>query len=139
MTQSVIKDSFYTALSAGVFTGSPDIYFNNTENTNLPNPPLDNHFRAFVLPSDTLGIGVADLDQERGLFQVSVFTKKGENDFDGMELAEEVLSLFPRNTELLESGNVVGRIDNTGSIAPSFFEDGWQITPVSIPYQNLTN
>lgn len=137
MSLSLIKESFYEAVLAASFTGDPDIYLANTEDSRLPSPAKSNHFRLFVLPSETRTVGVREIDQEVGFLQVSIFIEKGSNDLDGSDLAQEVLSLFPRNTELTLAGNTVARIDEAGSVNASFFENAFQITPVTIPYQNI--
>ncbi len=130
MTLSLIKDAVYERLESSALT--EPLYFPNTNDDRKVQPPTVNHLRPFVLPSETRTIGVRTLDQEVGLIQVSVYIGKGQNDFEGTELAELILALFPRNLDL-----TVCRIDQSGSIAPSFFDEGWQVTPVSIPYQNL--
>lgn len=141
MSLSDIKESFYDALEAATIgdTATPDypVYLPNTTDSRLPEAPESNHLRPFVLPSETRTIGLATLDQEVGTLQVSIFIAKGKNDLAASDIAKKVLALFPRNTVLSLSGSPVARIDETGSIARSFFDEGWQITPVSIPYQNL--
>ena len=130
MSLSAIKTAVFDRLIA---EGSlPALYFNNVEDTTQPLPPVSNHLRPFVLPSDTRTIGVRTLNQEVGLIQVNVFVGKGQGEITSSDIASQILDLFPRNLDL-----VACRIDDIGSIAPSFFDRGWYITPVSIPYQNI--
>ena len=130
MSLTAIKTAVFDRLIAEA--GLPALYFNNVESASLPLPPVSNHLRPFVLPSDTRTIGVRTLNQEIGLIQVSIFVGKGQGEIVSSNIASQILDLFPRNLDL-----VACRIDSIGSIAPSFYDQGWHITPVSIPYQNL--
>ena len=127
---STIKTSFFDKLETDVAlwpTPLP-IYYNNVDTT----LPSTTHLRPSVLPAPTDTIGVNTLGQEKGIFQVSVYVKKGVGQLAAIEIAEDLITLFPRNLELTGV-----RLDKYGSIAPSFFSDGWQVTPVSFEYQQV--
>lgn len=127
---SLIKTSLFDHLESQVaLWATPlEIYYNNVD-TDVPSSA---HLRAFVLPAPTETIGVNELGQEMGIFQVNVHVRKGVGELTAVEIAEAIITDFPRNLEL--SGV---RIDKYGSIAPPFFNDGWEITPVSFEYQHL--
>ncbi len=130
MSLSAIKTAVFDRLISAA--GLPTLYFDNVENTANPLPPTANHLRPFVLPSATNTIDLVDLDQEVGVIQVSIYVGKGQGEIVSTDLAATILALFPRNLNLTEL-----RIDDAGSIAPPFYDGGWYITPVTIPYQNL--
>lgn len=121
---SEIKQSLFDRLEAN--TAYP-IYYKN-----VGGEPTAAHIRPFVIASNTHTIGLNDLGQEKGIFQINCYVKKKNGQLEGTEMAEEMLAIFPRNTELTGV-----RIDEYGSIGPTFFNDGWQITPVIFKYQNL--
>ncbi len=130
MSLSAIKAAVYDRLIAD---GSlPPLYFDNVESSTLPLPPVANHLRPFVLPSATNTIDLVDLDQEVGIIQVSIYVGKGQGEIVSTDIASTILALFARPLNLTEL-----RIDDAGSIAPPFYDGGWYITPVTIPYQNL--
>lgn len=126
MSLKVITNSVFEHLTN--VGGLPAIFFSNTNDQ----PPAGEHIRPKILPNSTRTIGTADLDQEVGLIQISVYVKKGKGDERAAEIADAILAAFPRNLELTGL-----RIDLAGSAAGSFLVDGWQVTPTTIPYQNL--
>lgn len=128
---SEIKKSLFDSLESKVALWATPltIYYDNVQ----AQVPTANHLRPAVLPATTATIGLSELGQEIGIFQVSVYVRKGEGQLTGIEIAELILADFPRNTELNEEV----RIDKYGSVAPSFFVDDWQVTPVSFEYQNI--
>lgn len=126
MALSTIKTSVFDRLIAT--GGLLPLFFDNVE----ADAPDENHLRPFVLPGTAATLGLNDLSQESGLIQVSVYVKKGQGDIVSSDTAALILDAFPRNLSLTGL-----RIDVVGSIAPSFFDGAWQITPVTIPYQNL--
>lgn len=127
MSLKIITNSVFEHLTS--IGGLPDIFYSNSKSA----PPTGEHIRPKILPNNTLSIGVDDLDQEIGLIQISVYVKKGDGDENSAEIADAILAAFPRNLELTGL-----RIDLAGSVASSFLVEGWQVTPTTIPYQNLT-
>ena len=130
MSLSTIRQSVFSALAGAA--GLPPIYYDNSNNQSLPNPPEENHLMAFILPSGTATVGIYSLNQERGLIQVNIRVKEGTGVIAGSDIAQQVLDVFPRNASLVGL-----RIDVEGSVAPSFKSEGWHVTAVTIPYQNI--
>lgn len=95
--------------------------------------PTTDHIVPYVLPSTIIPVGIKSTDKESGIFQVSIFTEKGSGEIKALDYAKILLDGFPRNLRL---SNVC--IDRSGSIGPSFYDGGWQVTPVSIPYLSIT-
>lgn len=122
---SEIKTSLFDRLLTN--TALP-VYFDNVDSS----APTVTHLRPFVLPANTDTIGVNSLGKEMGIFQINVYVKKGSGQLVGVLEAETLLTLFPRNLELTGV-----RLDEYGSIGPSFFNDSWQVTPVSFTYQHI--
>ena len=108
--------------------GLPTIYYPNVS----ADIPTDNHIIPYILPSNTIPVGLRTTDRETGIFQVSIFVKKGSGEILALDYARTIIEGFPRNLQL---NNVC--IDRSGSIGPSFYEGHWQITPVSIRYLNI--
>lgn len=109
--------------------GLPPLFFDNID----ADVPAGEHLRPYILPANTESLGLTELDQEQGVIQVSVFVPKGVGTIQPAETAKEILDLFPRNLELPSL-----RIDAAGSVAPPLYREGWYVTPVTIPYQQLT-
>jgi len=128
MPLSQIKTSLIEQLNSLVLPAGVDVYYSNIE-ADVPN---DSHLVVTVLPSTTLAVDQVSTDKEAGIFQVSVFVKKGKGEILSSDIAQVILDGFPRNLQL---DGV--RIEAPGSVASSFFDGGWQITPVSIPYINF--
>lgn len=126
MALSDIKTALFNRLESLV--GLPDIFYPNIS----ADIPTTDYIRPDVLPATTDSIGVNNIDQERGVFQVSIFVEKGKGELEAARIGQIILDGFPRNTNLLDV-----RIDRTGTIERSFFDGKWAITPVSISYQNI--
>lgn len=101
---------------------------------NIKEPDLiqDDHLRVDVMPNTTDSIGLNDIDMEKGIVQVRVFTKIGSGSIQSAVTAKQVLDLFPRNTQLTSC-----RFDKTGTINSAFMDGSWWVTPVTLQYQNL--
>lgn len=128
MSLNTIIPSLYDHLTALVLPHGAVIRGKNTEG-DLPTTPF---VVPSVMPATTTPIGLRTTDKERGLMQASVFTKKNTGEIKAADIAQAIVDGFPRNLQLTGV-----RIDEAGSIAPSFFDDSWMITPVTIPYQNI--
>ena len=108
--------------------GDPIIYPNIYEA-----PPEVEHLRVDVMPNKTDTIGLNDTTMENGIVQVLVYSFHGKGAISASQKAESVLALFSRNTVLSSC-----RFDVTGSINTSFIDGSWYVTPVSLPYHNLS-
>jgi len=109
--------------------GLPEIAY-----PNVNRPVIDTtHLRVFVLPADTVTIGLNDTKQELGLIAIQIFVRDGSGAIGALEIADQILATFPRNLQLAHL-----RIDKEGSVKDGMIEDGWYVTSVKIPYQAIT-
>jgi len=135
MNPACIEEALFASLAAAEASLLPAVvYYPNAKNQGKPNPPTGTHIRAFILPAETLPVGVATTDSSAGIFQLSIFVKDSSGTMAAARLAGQILELYPRNT-VLANGVRIGR---HGSIAPGFVADGWYTLPVSIPYRVFT-
>lgn len=89
----------------------------------FPNEPLDRTWQA-----DSCA-------EQRGFFQVLVGYRPGDGEVAPSELADAVLSLFPKGTDL--NGVVVIKQPTRG---PSFVDDGNKLfIPVTVNYRGFLN
>lgn len=128
MSLSNIKIALFAQLASLTLPTGVSIYYPNI-NTTLPS---NNFVRPEVIPGATAPLDLVNSNQESGLFQVSIYVKKGLGELVASGIAQTILDGFPRNLALIGV-----RIDRPGSIGPSFFDGNWQVTPVTIPYQNI--
>lgn len=128
MSLSAIKIALFARLESLVFPAGVAVFYPNIATT----LPSNNFVRPDVLPSTVIPLDLVGSNQESGLFQVSVYVKKGLGEIVSSDIAQVVLNGFPRNLAL--SGV---RIDRPGSIGLSYYDGNWQVTPVTIPYQNI--
>lgn len=109
--------------------GLPPIYFPNSSEA----LPTTNYISPMVLPANTQSLGLSTTDRENGIFQILIYVKKGTSELEASRIALQILDTFPRNLTLTGV-----RINVAGSIGPTMFDGSWAITPVTIPYQNIT-
>jgi hypothetical protein len=128
MSLSIIKIALFARLESLVFPAGVTVFYPNIG----ADLPAGNFIRPDVLPASTAPLDLVGSNQESGLLQVSIYVKKGLGELTSSGIAQTILDGFPRNLAL----NGV-RIDRPGSIGPSFFDGNWQVTPVTIPYQNI--
>lgn len=95
--------------------------------------PDGTHLRVDILPAITDSIGLTALDQHRGVLQVKAMIKPDTGSVPAARIVEQVLALFPRNTELRQDGLRI-RFDRSGYPGPSMQDGAWYATPVTIPY-----
>ncbi|MBP8812319.1 MAG: DUF4128 domain-containing protein [Laribacter sp.] len=129
MNQTAIRAALEQRLKTWADAHAPPlkIAWQNVEFT----PPTGPHLRAFLLPGETLDPTIGGGHQRRiGLFQVSVYAPEGIGPSLGDELADDIVSLFPRGLSICGV-----QIDSTPSIAGPRPEPGWSVTPVSIRYR----
>ena len=93
-------------------------------------------YAAYFLPisSDTMGKTSASSDEQRGIFQVSVFIDINRFDYDDSELQaiDNILSAFTYNTSLVYNGQKVDILSsdvNSGSES-----EAWYQRDISINY-----
>ena len=117
----------------GTLAGSPTI-----ERFNLPftSDATENYLRPTFLPAETVQACFGDLGQDltNGIYQVDVFHLRGK----GRSSQPDVIAdHFKRGTILTYNGVNIRVI--SASIEPSFTEDNFMITPVSIRWQVFTS
>lgn len=127
MALEQIKTSIFTRLEGLV--GLPTIYYPNTGGT----VPTTDYIRPDVLPADTAPYDLNHTDIEGGIFQVSIFIEKGKGELEAARVAQILLDGFTRNLQLTSV-----RFNRSGSVAASFFDGAWQVTPVTFTYQNIS-
>lgn len=128
MSAPAIAQDIFARLAAGVSTHSlPALYF-----PFVGGEPDVEHLRPRILPAMTESRGVDGWDVERGIAQVSVYTKQGLGDIHAYSIAERILDLFARGWS---TENV--KVDVAGYLSPVFIDGGWCALHVSIPYVHV--
>lgn len=100
-------------------------------------PTLGSRYvRANILPAETQNPSLGD-DHKRfiGIFQILVYTPDDVGPGAAETIAESLFATFARGTSFTASG-VTTRVLDSPSVLPSFNDDGWYVTPVSIRYQS---
>lgn len=107
-----------------------------------PNAPFtpgkDPYFRAFFLPGEpnAAGIGTAAMNEQRGVFQVSVYVPAGTGTKSLKTLCDAVEAHFKRGTDF-----IYGSVKITVTKAfrgPLLQEPDWASRPVSVAFQAFT-
>lgn len=112
----------------------PEIYWPNVaKDSDLP----DEYLIVDILPAQTRSFGVKSGDQLSGIIQILVSTKKDTGAIRTNSIADQILDIFPRNTEIIESGTKI-RIDKRGYTSPAMDNEAWYSVAVSIPYNVIT-
>jgi len=93
----------------------------------------DNYLKVDILPAETRTVGVSSLNQHIGIVQIMVNVREDQGAILAAQYADKVLSLFPRNTRINESGIRIN-IDKQGYISPAMQNQSWYSVAVSIPY-----
>jgi len=128
MSQLDTKQAFLSHLldnlPAGVTSG--DVAF---ENKRFDPSGKDLWLAAYYIPatSDMMGKSANDADEDRGLYQVSVFVPLNSEGYDKVQLQaiDELKSAFRYNTELVYNDQVVSVLDsetNAGVESESWFQ-----------------
>jgi len=114
-------------------TGLPEVYYPNVSK----DTPADEHIIVSIVPNETLSVGVSELNQARGIINILIKTKESIGTVRANQIADDILTLFGRNTTLTSGGTKV-RIDREGWTSPPLGNiDGWYILPVTIPYNSI--
>ena len=116
----------YHAASAGF-----EIAWNNAQTDEYSNETV----RPTFLPGDTVqaGMGATGLDVTNGLYQIDIFTKKGEG---RSQIIDIIADLYKRG-QTLTSGSAKVRLRGP-SIGAARYEGDWFITPITINWQTYT-
>lgn len=122
------KQAFITHLLSNLPTGltSNDVAFENNK-LDPKNKPL--WLAVYFIPASTemMGKSSGDLDEQRGIFQVSVFVSLNGGDFDNDQLIviDEIITAFKYNTNLVYNTQTVDILEstvNTGSESEAFYQ-----------------
>ena len=93
-------------------------------------------YAAYFLPSssETMGKTSASSDEQRGIFQVSVFIDINRFDYDDSELQaiDNILSTFTYNTSLVYNGQKVDIL--TSDVNSGSESEAWYQRDISINY-----
>ena len=128
MSQLNIKQAFISHLINNLPTGVSvnDVAFENKK-FNPKNKDL--WLAAYYIPatSDMMGKSATDRDEERGLYQVSVFVPLNSDNYDNVQLQaiDELKSAFSYNAELVYNDQIVSVLDsetNAGVESESWFQ-----------------
>lgn len=108
--------------------GLPEVVMPNTSGD-----PSGEHLRVSIIPATTSPVAISTTDRLSGIIQISVVVRDDTGAIRASDIADDVLALFPRNTEMVQGGDLI-RINTTGSVAAPLQGNGWYSIPVSIPY-----
>lgn len=96
---------------------------------------------AYFIPASTeaMGKSYASSDEQRGIFQVSVFIKLNNDDFDNaqMQAIDEIVTAFRYNTNLVYNNQVVNILESTVNVGAE--SEAWYQRDISINYLTFTN
>lgn len=91
---------------------------------------------AFFIPAttDALGKTSQDFDDQRGIFQISVYVKKNSGDFDTLQLQtiDALKAAFKYNDQLVYNTQTVSILDSTTN--NGFEVESWFKRDISINY-----
>ena len=134
------KQALITKLLAASITGitSQDIAFENN-NFDPANKPL--WLACYFIPatSDMMGKTTSDRDEQRGIFQVSVFVALDNLDYDNAQLlaVDEVLAEFRYNSAVVYNGQQVDILES--SVTNGTENESWFKRDISINYLTFTS
>ena len=113
--------------------GIPSVYYPNVN----AETPTDEHIIVSIISNETLAVGISETDQARGLISIIIKTKENIGSIRANQIADDLLTLFARNTTLTSGGTKV-RIDRSGWTNPPLGNmDGWYVLPLTIPYNSI--
>ncbi|HHZ94507.1 MAG TPA: hypothetical protein EYN67_02870 [Flavobacteriales bacterium] len=123
-------------LPSGLTTA--DIAF---ENRKFDPSGKDLWLAAYFIPASTemMGKSATDKDEQRGIFQISVFVSLNSEEFDNAQLTaiDELISAFKYNTQMVYNTQTVTTLEstvNTGSES-----EAWYQRDVSINYLTFSS
>lgn len=111
-------------LPSGLTTA--DVAFENRR-FDPANKPL--WLAAYFIPASTemMGKSITDSDEQRGIFQVSVFVALNSDEFDTAQLTaiDELITAFKYNTQMVYNTQTVSALEstvNTGSESEAYYQ-----------------
>ncbi len=92
------------------------------------------HLEPFIVPELSVVLGLAqEAETYSGNYQINIVMRKGIGAKMGYQLAEEVISLFPRGLVLAED-TFNCYVNAGGNILPAIIKDDLYTLPVTIGY-----
>ena len=126
INKDIEKALFDVVEAAGILEESfPNVSFDKEK------PYLD----LSILRSGVFSEGL-NIDVHEGMLQVLVMDLQDVGEIKLLEIADQVIALFPRNTRIIE-GNTIIYIERTGWVGTALPIDGGYSIPVTIPYKVL--
>lgn len=129
-----------TAQFAAAQNPALTVSYPNTDFT-VPQPSKNTQWlRATHMPADTatLGIGITDINQHYGIYQIDVFQGQGIGEPAPGRVASAIIEYFARGTRLTLDGFDVD-IVRSPFRGPMIKDDPWVFIPVRIPYLCLAS
>lgn len=127
------KQALITRLIDSAIVPDADIAFEN-DTFNPEGKSL--WLAAFFIPatSDALGKTSADFDEQRGIFQISVYVKKNSGNYDNLQLQtiDQIKSAFKYNDQLVYNTQTVSILNSTTN--NGFEVESWFKRDLSINY-----
>ena len=111
--------------------GGFSIAWQNTQTDEYSNETV----RPSFLPGDTVqaGMGATGLDVTNGIYQLDIYTEKGEG---RSQIIDIIADLYKRG-QTLTQGSAKIRLRGP-SIGASRYEGNWFITPITVNWQTYT-
>lgn len=91
--------------------------------------------RESYLPAETITVGMGDADSNdfRGVYQIGIYTPAGKSKYESHQLVEAIAAHFVRGTVLTFEGQAV-TLTST-SIGPGITSGAWYLVPVSVRFR----
>lgn len=130
--ESKILEAFLSRLSSLSLTPAMEVAWPDKPF----DPPEQGYLRATHVPNTVTQVTLGDAGQNRyrGIYQVSVFWKRGATEIVAREKADLVAAHFKRGTTLSNGGLSI-RIYTPPVVAQTFEDGPYTQTPVTIRYQ----
>jgi len=140
MSQLNTKQAFLSHLINNLPAGltTADVAF---ENKKFKPKNKDLWLAVYYIPatSDMMGKSTTDRDEERGLYQVSVFVSLNNDNYDNTQLQaiDELKSAFSYNTELVYNDQVISILDSETNAGVE--SEAWFQRDLTINFLTFTN
>ena len=135
-TKQAMITHLLSNLPASVTSG--DVAF---ENRKFDPANKDLWLAAYFIPASTemMGKSATDKDEQRGIFQISVFVSLNSEEFDNAQLTaiDELISAFKYNTQMVYNTQTVQTLEstvNTGSES-----EAWYQRDISVSYLTFSS
>ena len=134
------KQALLQQLSSITITGitSTDIAY---ENSNFDPSGKSKFISATFIPATTemMGKSATSSDEQRGIFQVSVFVKLNSGSYDNtqLQIVDSIITGFPYNTVTVYNGQTVQILESTVNSGSE--NESWFKRDISIDYLTFNN